>query len=368
MADQRIPPEIAEYYLRTPSTGRAGYRLIRRARRAGARSISETIPNEAIAAVNARLRAGDMTPAEAKEAAYRELLRVRRRERRAKIQTLRPANLRLLERYWAEVYSHKDIVAPASAKGRLRRAVEALGDVPLTADATQIQQAVNTALKDKPGRQRDVVAALTQILRWMGRTDVRLSKAKKPTPRVRYLTLSDFAVVAAQIPDVGVRTAAWVGVSTGCRLGEVFALEQRAWRATKRTVWVDAQIKYTGQAGPPKNRRAREAPVLAVGVPHIERWVAMPSDEKQALRKQRFSDIIRRACKRAFPNDPSKHIVFHDLRHSYAIHLLSAEVPMELVAQALGDSIIVTQEFYTGFCLVDQGVATVRRLLDAAAR
>jgi integrase len=91
-------------------------------------------------------------------------------------------------------------------------------------------------------------------------------------------------------------------------------------------------------------------------------------ERRLEIRNARYAERVRTAGRKVFPKDTSKHIKFHDLRHSYAIHLLNQGVPIGLVAQALGDSVQVTQENYLGFCLTDEGVSMVRTILDGKAR
>ena len=59
--------------------------------------------------------------------------------------------------------------------------------------------------------------------------------------------------------------------------------------------------------------------------------------------------MLQQACKAAFLQEKEKHLKFHDLRHSYAIYLLSLGMSLERVAQSLGNSIQFCQQYYVGF-------------------
>jgi len=137
--------------------------------------------------------------------------------------------------------------------------------------------------------------------------------------------------------------------ATGGRLGEIFAMTKTV--GAKRAVYIDRQMKMDLTYGPTKNKRSRWIKVLEELWPDTQNWLKVSEAERKALRRERWADIVRGACKTAFPKDPEKHLKFHDLRHSYAIHCLSKGLTLEQVAKALGDSIVVVQEYYTGFVL-----------------
>jgi integrase len=59
--------------------------------------------------------------------------------------------------------------------------------------------------------------------------------------------------------------------------------------------------------------------------------------------------------------------VFHDLRHSYAIHMLEkVEVSLTMVAKLLGDSIQVVEQYYAGFALGEEGLRSVDLLYKSS--
>lgn len=313
--------------------------------------------------MNSQLKRGGMASDEALKALERELLRLRKHAGgRANEVNLSPVNRRNLASYWEAAYAHRDLIDPKASKYRLQRAVEALGETPLTASREEIQKALNEAFKGRPNRQRDAVSAITQILVYLGRTDIKLMRAKKERRRILFVTLAEWQRIVGYLEPI-YKTLGWVAITTGCRTGEIFSLSPAVYRKPDRTVFVHEQKDRELTLRQTKNRRDRDVPILAEGVPHLEAWLQLDTAAKDEIRNVRLADIIRKACRQAFPEDKSKWLKFHDLRHSYAIHLLNKGVSVGLVAQCLGDSEAVVAEAYVGFVLTKPGMDAVKALI-----
>ena len=123
-----------EFYVKSPVGTRRSFAIMKRTR-SGIESKTVVIESDAVDSVNTHLKAGTLALDEAREAVGREVLRLRKMHGTSKKVTLSPANIRTLKRYWDAEYEHRDNVDQRSAWARLRRAVESLGDVPLTAMA-----------------------------------------------------------------------------------------------------------------------------------------------------------------------------------------------------------------------------------------
>ena len=107
------------------------------------------------------------------------------------------------------------------------------------------------------------------------------------------------------------------------------------------------------------------APVIPDGKKFVSRWLKLPLRTRLELRNIHHGDVLTEACVKLWPGDPTKHLSARDLRHCYAIHLLNKGVSLSLVAQALGDSVVVAQTYYAGFTLGDQGLQVVNNLLSS---
>lgn len=361
----------AQFYLRAPTkAGRARFSIAKRYR--NSKTSSETVESEKLDAINRQYISGKLTFSEAKAACQLVLKELRvAEEKKVPSLSFRKANKTIVDDYWEKEYSIKDLRCPASAYNRLIRAIKVIGDLPLvSASQADLQAAINKTAKKFKGtkratgkNQREVVAALRQLLKFIGRTDVRLVKWHKPINEVRHLTLDEFKLVAAELPTLEMKILAWLGFSTGGRVGELFGLRPENFNPKTKTVYIPHQMMADGSIEPTKNRKKRHVRILDEGIPWLKKWFKIDPEQKAWLRNQRHAEILTVACKAIYPKQTTKHLVFHDLRHSYAIYLLHKEIPMELVAKSLGDSILVCQEYYTGFTLTDQGIAAINSYL-----
>lgn len=82
--------------------------------------------------------------------------------------------------------------------------------------------------------------------------------------------------------------------------------------------------------------------------------------------RDRLRKNFQRACMKTFPSDKSKRLTYHDLRHSYAIRLLSKGIILDLVAQSLGNSSAVCQEYYSGYVLTHASLEMIASVVEKA--
>ncbi|MBM4316987.1 MAG: site-specific integrase [Deltaproteobacteria bacterium] len=211
--------------------------------------------------------------------------------------------------------------------------------------------------KDKPRITKDINA----LLKFTGREEL-LEQSPEESKPVQHLSQSEFELVIKNIKDENIKTILHVAFTTGMRLGEIFGAT--SFNKNTQSVPVFSQIKINGNRTETKTRIKRFAAVDPLGIKHIKQWLAVDGSTKSKLRKLKFSEITRQACKKAFPHDPEKWCRFHDLRHSYAIHCLSKGIPMDLVALSLGNSITVCQKYYVGFSLTNYQTEIMMNLLN----
>jgi integrase len=266
-------------------------------------------------------------------------------------------NQKVLDTYWESEYANKQNIDPVSAKCDLRRAIEAVGSLSiLSASRENLQRQIDSRFKGN--RQRRIVARLNQIIKYIKR-DIKLRKAPKERRKVRYLTPSEFQRAIRFINDDDIKALNVVCFCTGARLGEAFALNALELRGD--IVLISKQLDDTGVVRDTKNRRERQALVNPIESALFSRWISLLN--KESLRTVKIAKITKEACRRAFPEDKSKWCTPHDFRHSYAIWLLSKGVSLSLVAQSLGNSISVCQEYYAGFVLTTDSIAAIRALV-----
>jgi integrase len=139
-----------------------------------------------------------------------------------------------------------------------------------------------------------------------------------------YLSVDQVAQIAAH-GSQATQAAIWIALLTGCRRGEVLAIQQ-------------ADIGHDSiliRAGNTKTQRTRTVPI----VPALRPWLA---HVPLALNLEGLKSGFRRAREAA----GMAHVHYHDLRHSCATILLSLGTPLDVVRDILGHSTIKMTERY----------------------
>ncbi len=139
-----------------------------------------------------------------------------------------------------------------------------------------------------------------------------------------YLTVEQVAALASH-GSQATQAAIWIALLTGCRRGEVLAMQPA-------DVGPDS---ITVRAGNTKTLRTRTAPIVSALRPWLDQ-LPLP------LNFEGLKSGFRRAREAA----GMPHVHFHDLRHSCATILLSLDVPLDVVRDILGHSTIKTTERY----------------------
>jgi len=146
-----------------------------------------------------------------------------------------------------------------------------------------------------------------------------------------YLSVEQVAAIADHASEQ-VRAAIWIALLTGCRRGEVLALQPTMIGGDTITL----------PAGNTKTLRTRTVPI----VPALRPWLAAVP---LAINFEGLKSGFRRAREAA----GMAHVNFHDLRHSCATILLSLGTPLDVVRDILGHTTIKTTERYA-HALVDR--------------
>jgi integrase len=291
-------------------------------------------------------------------------------------------NYKALNDFFTAKYSSRKTKDRDGAFNDYRRAIDSIGLLSIhIATAQQIED----ALKEIPNnKQRRLISRLTRILKFIGR-DLELQKDKKSTVEIRYLTEKEFPDLMKSVPNVDhLRLVYSLMFHSGCRLGEIFALDNddykngilnvnkqmlRPYQAMKRKLFkmVDGK-KVLDLIQPTKNEQKRRVVVFPEFEGFFEEWCKVDLDKRKEFRTLRFAEILRTACEKQFPNRPIKHCVAHDLRHSFAIRNLHQDVNLTYVAQQLGNRIEVCQEYYTGYTLNDETIEILKLKLQKKKR
>jgi integrase len=273
-------------------------------------------------------------------------------------------NQKILEDYWREEYSHRNLADPDAAYCKLRQAISALGPVSLLAGTqSEIQGAVN---KFKGNKQRMIVGKINALLEFVKRRhEIRLRKDRPQRPRVKYLNEEEFKQIVNHLQPEAFQLLCKVLFLTGMRLSEAYAVDAGKIKPNNKTVYVESQRDEDDIEKDPKWGSIRPVYLLEPAADLIRQWVKVRASLKvsrNALRKQ-----LKKVCQKVFPGQDEKHCAFKELRHSYAILLLTKGVSMGLTAQSLGNSEGVCQRHYAGFQLNPDSIEAIDSIVSKKA-
>jgi integrase len=339
-------------FLKSPTakSGRATFALIER-REVDGKLQNTTIKSEALTAINTQFLQGAISYDRARILAKDLLDRLYPKQAILHNQ----ANLDLLQRYWEKEYADRDLVDRRTAWNRLLRATEAAGHYSLlSASKEELQSTVDA--KFKGNRQRDVVSALNQLLQFFKR-DFKLRKAREEIKPISHITEAELARVITHLRDDKLKLMHQVAFATGLRAGELFGLQPEAIKTS--SLFMSTQVDINKTRRELKNRRPREVFILPGYRELVLKWAQMPQEERNAFRRRSIAKYTRKASQAAL----GRSINFHALRHSYAICLVSRGVSLSLVSQFLGDSIKVTEKYYSGYVSTPDTIEYVKAIL-----
>ena len=328
----------------------------------------KNVQDERLSAVNKafKIKAQDMTACEKQvKEIVKDLLKKDNRCQRQVVHN--HENHKALDQYWEKVYSFRTLENPQSTKQELSRAIDVIGTLSLyAATREQIQNAIDNAVTGNV--QRRMVSRITQILKFIGRDDVKLRKGRPLYNKVSHLSEKDFQKLISTVNIPILKALMTVCFYSGVRIGEAYALNPRSLVGDRKdTLRISSQVDRLGKAKPTtKTRKPRLAYILPQGIEAFHYWVNAPDKEKATINRVAVSTLVRAYCHKLFPDNPEKQLTFHALRHSYAIHLLVQGVSMSLVAQSLGNSLSVCQYYYVGFELTDESIAAIRSIVGGS--
>ncbi len=162
---------------------------------------------------------------------------------------------------------------------------------------------------------------------------------KVPTPKFRFLSEEERRAVLENAGPY------WYGpvyfaLMTGCRQGEIWALEREQLDLVNGVVTIDRAV-YRGKVGLPKHDRIRSIELSAglisflkeqLKIVPLKHKVVFPTEEGTIRQERKADQGLRRVAKRAGV-DP---FAWHVLRHTFASHLAMKGVPLQVIQQLMG--------------------------------
>ncbi len=279
-------------------------------------------------------------------------------------------NRALVGEYLEKIYSIRKIKESSfnSMRHDLINAISCLEDKSIyVATQAEIQKCIDKAFKGNIQRRK--ITRLNQLLKFIGRDDVLLSKNPKRKEDVRFLELNELEILfkVLERENRPLYLATKIASLAGLRLSEIYGLKKRSIKADNM-LFIDKQIQnIKGEyvEDMPKGYKVRHAYVIGELKDDLLEWITLSNDEKESIRTgSKTAKLIKSACNKIWPNDQSKHLTFHDLRHCYAIHLVSKGVTTDNVSKFMGNSPIVCIENYQGFIASSLSFDLVDNLLS----
>ena len=277
-------------------------------------------------------------------------------------------NEKVFHEFWRKEYAHRPLVCEYAAQREFMRAIESLGHLSIySASRDEIQTCIDAKFAENV--QRRAVQRMVQLLKFIGRTDIRLRRNPPVHYKVTYLTADELNQLLVFVESPIEKALIKLCFYAGLRIGEAYALQPRSFRQQNSTLKVIEQIDREEKRRHTKTRRERTAYLCPEGVESFHIWVNASKEERATINRQQASrDLMKKYGRIAFPDDKDKHLTFHALRHCYATHLLSRGVSMSLVAQSLGNSLTVCQQYYTGFELTTDSIEAINKIMKAGGQ
>lgn len=359
--------ELVRYSFKGPGWGRKSFTIYLDIKSREGKRTCKTIEDERLIAINRSFQSGVQSLQQCVIQVKEIIKDLYKKDYRCRkmVNVHNAENWKVLDDYWEQVYSFRPLVSEYVAKNELKNAVNVLGQLSLySAGREEIQRLVDQ--KYKGTSQRRIVQRLTQLLKFIGRDNIKLRKQPKEFIKVSYLNEIDFRKILAVAPTQIEKTLLELCYYSGIRLGEAYALEPHH-LLPNGTIRVTAQIDRHGVKRPTKTKRPRLAYIFPEGLQAFHAWVNASDIEKRTIdRAEASRELMKKYCKIAFPDDRCKHLTFHALRHCYAINLLSKGVSMSLVAQSLGNTLSVCQQHYVGFELTNDSIEAINSIIGSA--
>lgn len=268
-------------------------------------------------------------------------------------------NIDIVDEYFKIKYKKKKILEDSkkSMHDDLIQAVKCIGDESLRiSDIDDIQYELDESCEGRITKQRRMCSRLNQLLTYIGRTSEKLQQESKTHKEIKYLEMGEAIELLENISGEFEKVFAGVALFSGLRIGEVLALTRKSVIRKNMELYIYQQLKRGKKLLPsgnplPKGQKARKALRIPNNEDYIAQYLKLAKNDHEKFCKLRgeMCRKIKKVCKELWPDEPLKHLNYHDLRHCYAVHLLSKEIPLDQLSLFMGNSPAVCQDNYAGF-------------------
>lgn len=354
--------------IKKPKGSRKTFAIIRDVQFADGRRKQTTVEDDSLKALNANLVSGLIGLGDA-EIQVRSVIKPRLEkqaglaDKRDLEETVDEHNLSVFKKFWEFLTKERSLKNPVSSRNDLLAALAAISPLGiLTATRDELRDALGE-LSDKKYRRHAI--RINQLLTFSERG---FTLPLKPVEQeaVDYVSWEELQKILPKLPYEESRLLAQVLFCTGVRLGEAFMLTERKLKPN-RAVFIEKQLTHRLEVRGLKNGKPHDTVLLPQGKNAYLAWCRLTEDKRRSLRNT-FSHHLLNASREVFPNDPTRQISAHDLRHSYAIYLLERRATVTEIASMLGDTEAVVRRHYTGWIANDRMVDNINELLKPKRR
>ena len=170
-----------------------------------------------------------------------------------------------------------------------------------------------------------------------------IERPQKPDPKERWLTRPEIDRLIAACTMPHIRLAVILMLSTAARVGAILDLEWSRVDFERGIINLrsDATGPRKGRAIPPMNRMARAALLPAKEAALSDYVIEWAGGPVRCIRKGFMSAVGAAGL---------REVTLHTLRHSAAVHMAAAGIPIEKISTYLGHSnIAITAKVYARF-------------------
>lgn len=360
------------FWIKRPSakTRHKIFSIVRAKRVNGQKSNFVTVKDDRIDAINDQFRSGQLKLDEAN----RQVLIIRDELIQARIKlspmpTYTADNFQVFQDYFKKKYSRRihtgAVRRPEVAEDDFLRGLRALGNLNLrTATIEKMQETIDASVSGNS--QRKICGRINSLLAYLGRTEkLQLDPKEKPDPT--YLTEQDFQSLKASINDPAINSLITVCFYAGLRPGEAYGLtlSQLISDDMLDIAW-QAHWKTREQSKLKVEDKQRYAYIFPQGLEALKHLLDLSGADRERLEKGRdksLAVLIKRHCSRLWPDTPMKHLTLKDFRHCYAKLMRLKGVSTGLMAQSMGNSEKVCEEYYVGRGRSEPSIHAIRQIL-----
>lgn len=199
--------------------------------------------------------------------------------------------------------------------------------------------------------RRRLVCRVNALLTFIGR-GFKIPKLKaKQIRKISHITEKELERFVIELKNEIDKVACRIIFYTGLRTGELFGFTLSDVDFEKNLINIDKQLTRDFKIEPPKSNKERDVIFPDLLKEDLKKWFEFKDSEKE-LARNNLSKRFLSASRRIWGKVKHRDISPHDLRRSFAIHLIvEKDFSVTNVAFLLGDTEAVVQKYYSGYTI-----------------